>query len=80
MSKSLGNVLTPEELIRTYGLILRYFVLRQVPFGGDGDFPYEAMAQRLNTDLANDLGNLAQRVLSFVQKQGGVCSKIDSPF
>ncbi|MBM3540226.1 MAG: methionine--tRNA ligase, partial [Alphaproteobacteria bacterium] len=72
MSKSLGNVLDPHALIAKYGLDpLRYFVLRELPFGQDGDFSHRAMVQRLNSDLANDLGNLAQRVLSFIAKNAG---------
>lgn len=70
MSKSLGNVLAPATLIEAYGLdVLRYFVLREVPFGGDGDFSEKALKGRLNADLANDLGNLLQRVLGFIQKK-----------
>jgi methionyl-tRNA synthetase len=69
MSKSLGNAIDPHHLIEKYGLDpLRYFVLRELPFGLDGDFSHRAMVQRLNSDLANDLGNLAQRVLSFIAK------------
>ena len=72
ISKSLGNVIDPLELIKAYGLDpVRYFLLREVPFGQDGDFSRRAMVGRLNGDLANDLGNLAQRVLSFVQKNAG---------
>jgi methionyl-tRNA synthetase len=72
MSKSLGNVISPHDMIAKYGLDpVRYFLLREVPFGQDGDFSQRAMIGRLNGDLANDLGNLAQRVLSFVQKNAG---------
>jgi methionyl-tRNA synthetase len=72
MSKSLGNVISPHDMIAKYGLDpVRYFLLREVPFGQDGDFSQRAMVGRLNGDLANDLGNLAQRVLSFVQKNAG---------
>jgi len=69
MSKSLGNVVEPLKLIDTYGLDqLRYFLMREIPFGQDGDYSDAALVQRINSDLANDLGNLAQRVLSFIYK------------
>ncbi len=69
ISKSVGNVIDPFELVETYGLDqVRYFLLREVPFGNDGDFSRAGILNRLNTELANDLGNLAQRVLSFVHK------------
>jgi methionyl-tRNA synthetase len=72
MSKSLGNALDPYELIETYGLDqLRYFLLREVPFGNDGDFSRSAMINRINSDLANDYGNLCQRVLSMIAKNCG---------
>jgi methionyl-tRNA synthetase len=72
MSKSLGNGLDPIELVRTYGLDpLRYFVLREVPFGGDGDFRHQAVIARLDRELANDLGNLAQRTLALVARNCG---------
>jgi len=69
ISKSLGNVIDPLELIQTYGLDqTRYFLMREVPFGNDGDFSRTAMVNRINGNLANDLGNLAQRSLSMVGK------------
>lgn len=69
ISKSLGNVIDPIKLIETYGLDqVRYFLLREVPFGNDGDFSHQAMINRMNGELANDLGNLAQRVLSMIAK------------
>lgn len=72
ISKSLGNVIDPYELIQTYGLDqTRYFLMREVPFGNDGDFSRSAMIRRINGELANDLGNLAQRSLSMINKNCG---------
>jgi len=69
ISKSLGNVIDPLQLIEEYGLDqTRYFLLREVPFGNDGDFSRSAMVTRMNRDLANDYGNLVQRVLSLIQR------------
>ena len=69
MSKSLGNTISPEHLVTTYGLDqTRYFLLREIAFGQDGSYSDTAMQQRMNHDLANDFGNLAQRVLSFIYK------------
>ncbi|CCD95473.1 Methionyl-tRNA synthetase [Bradyrhizobium sp. ORS 375] len=74
MSKSVGNVVDPFNLADQYGVDqLRYFFLREVPFGQDGNYNHEAIVARINADLANDLGNLAQRSLSMIAKQlGGV--------
>jgi methionyl-tRNA synthetase len=69
ISKSLGNVIDPIKLVETYGLDqTRYFLLREVPFGNDGDFSHRAMVNRVNSELANGLGNLAQRSLSIIAK------------
>jgi methionyl-tRNA synthetase len=69
MSKSLRNVIAPGELVDTYGLdAARYFLLREVPFGNDGDFSHKAVVGRMNSDLANDYGNLVQRVLSMIAR------------
>jgi methionyl-tRNA synthetase len=69
MSKSLGNVIPPEALVDKYGLDpLRYFMLRELPFGSDGDFSHRAMVNRINGDLANGLGNLAQRTLTLINR------------
>ena len=69
MSKSVGNVVDPASLIDTFGLDqVRYFFLREVPFGQDGSYSDEAIINRINADLANELGNLAQRSLSMVAK------------
>ncbi len=74
MSKSVGNVIDPFDLAAAYGVdALRYFLLREIPFGQDGSYSHEAIVARTNADLANDLGNLAQRSLSMVAKNlGGV--------
>jgi methionyl-tRNA synthetase len=69
MSKSLGNVVDPMDLIATYGVDpVRHFVLREVPFGGDGNYSHEAIVTRTTADLSNGLGNLAQRSLSMIAK------------
>ena len=72
MSKSLGNVLSPRDMVNEFGVDqLRYFLLREVPYGQDGSFSREQIIQRINSELANDYGNLAQRVLSFIGKNVG---------
>ncbi|WP_237151585.1 methionine--tRNA ligase [Oryzibacter oryziterrae] len=74
MSKSLGNVVGPQEMVDAYGLDpVRYFFLREVSFGQDGNYSHDAIVGRMNSDLANNLGNLAQRSLSMIAKNlGGV--------
>jgi methionyl-tRNA synthetase len=72
MSKSVGNVVDPFAMIEHYGLDqVRYFFLREVPFGQDGSYSHDAIVNRTNADLANDLGNLAQRSLSMIAKNCG---------
>jgi methionyl-tRNA synthetase len=78
MSKSVGNVIDPNALAGHYGVdALRYFFLREAPFGQDGNYSHEAIVQRINADLANDLGNLAQRSLSMIAKNCG--GKVPAP-
>lgn len=81
ISKSLGNVIDPYALVESYGLDqTRFFLLREVPFGQDGDFSHRAMVLRINADLANNLGNLVQRVLTQVQKNcAGAVPAITAP-
>ncbi|MBR1486762.1 MAG: methionine--tRNA ligase, partial [Synergistaceae bacterium] len=74
MSKSKGNVIDPFKMVKEYGLDpFRYFLLREVPFGNDGDFSELALVGRINSDLANDLGNLLNRTLQMINNyRGGV--------
>ncbi len=72
MSKSLGNSIAPAQLVDTYGLDqARYLLMAEVPFGNDGDFSHETAVRRVNADLANGIGNLAQRTLTLIQKNCG---------
>jgi methionyl-tRNA synthetase len=69
MSKSLGNVVEPRKLAETFGLDqVRYFLMREKPFGGDGSLSHQAIITRINVELANDLGNLAQRTLTLIAR------------
>ncbi|WP_158744587.1 methionine--tRNA ligase [Acidisphaera sp. L21] len=69
MSKSVGNVIDPRDLVKEFGLdVVRFFLLREMPFGNDGDFNRRALIGRMNSELANDLGNLAQRSLSLIAR------------
>ncbi len=77
MSKSLGNAVDPHWLIEEYGVdAIRYFLLREIPFGADGDFSHKHLIDRINSDLANDLGNLLYRTLNMVRRyRGGKISR-----
>ena len=81
MSKSLGNVVDPVELAEHFGVdALRYFLLREVSFGEDGSYCREAIVDRVNADLANSFGNLAQRSLSMIFKNlGGFFRCLEKP-
>ncbi|SVE47256.1 uncharacterized protein METZ01_LOCUS500110, partial [marine metagenome] len=78
ISKSLGNVINPYEIIDQYGLDqIRFFLFREVPFGNDGDFSKDAIAQRVNADLSNNYGNLIQRIATFIIKNAN--SEVTKP-
>ena len=69
MSKSIGNIVSPSDLVERYGVDpVRYYFMREVPYGQDGSYSHEAIIARMNAELSNDLGNLAQRSLSMVNK------------
>jgi methionyl-tRNA synthetase len=78
MSKSLGNGVDPLDLAGRYGVdALRYFLLREIPYGGDGDFSEEKMKERYNGELANGLGNFTARVLALAEKESGDSTRAD---
>jgi methionyl-tRNA synthetase len=81
MSKSLGNVIDPFELIQVYGVdYLRYFLASEIVFGGDGDFSHKTFSTRINVDLANDVGNLLNRVLIFIYRNFNQKIPVPEPF
>lgn len=81
MSKSIGNVLSPHDLVNRYGLDqTRYYLMREIPHGQDGNFAHEQAVLRINSDLANSLGNLAQRTLSMIYKNCDESVPTPGPF
>src|SRR5438552_5545635 len=69
MSKTRGTMIEPSQVLEEYSDdVLRYYLMREVPFNGDGDFSWARLEQRYNADLANDLGNLVNRTLSMIQR------------
>ncbi len=81
MSKSLGNVIAPSQLVETYGLDqTRYLLMAEVPFGNDGDFSHKSAIRRINADLANGIGNLAQRTLTLIQKNCAAAVPVHGDF
>ncbi len=81
ISKTLGNVIDPLDMADRYGVdALRYFLLREIPFGEDGDFSEVKIKERYNSDLANGLGNFAARILALAEKEELKSGKIDSAF
>ncbi|MBY0406697.1 MAG: methionine--tRNA ligase, partial [Rickettsiales bacterium] len=81
MSKSLGNAIAPQALVEEFGLDqTRYFLMREVPFGSDGNFSRQGMINRVNSELSNNIGNLAQRTLSIINKNcGGMIPQPNAP-
>ena len=80
ISKTIGNVIDPLDLAARYGNdALRYFLLREIPFGEDGDFSETKMRDRYNGDLANGLGNFAARVLALAEKEDSLAAAVSDP-